>query len=961
MQSVQPTFTKIFDLVLSAVVTPFLSLTFFLFFILGDTYLRWYLLPPYIVGLFLVFIRLHNYFPQNILLIPIWLLFLIWAVITTVYSHALSLSLDYLLFQTTLFVTFTTIVTFRSYLQTQKRDLLILGEEFEHILVLFFILIGVVLSILSLGFVINPDLALKLPGFNLLHASYGHNHLASYLILILPASWWMSLKSRSLLLFFCTVFMTVSLLTSFGRVAVAIGFVQLLFLAWVFFQSSISHSLHLPLAIRKRLKIIFMILVALFMEALIAKSYFSLISFVFPSAPEFLTCPITQLSQQLCKPVASEGRVYYWQQAFDAIVAYPIFGYGPGTFGLISSKYAHISSHWSGFAHNAYLQIAAELGLFGGALFLLKKVILISDLLCAVKKNKDQLFITSILIGLVSLFINNAFDFDWNFIGVAVTAVSMAGLAISIKSTESLWHSRFPQFLQFLQLPRLLQLSQLPRLLQLSQLLQPPQFLQLSNLVQRMHRVQKYALFTLFIAIFSISAIVLYAEYLFTQNRFREVLKFFPHVSHHSVGLVEQKDWSNEELDQIVSIYAFQPIPLKSLLTQYKSYPDWLNAYGHLHAAERGISHTSMLLPSWANQYLPLHERIQQYDLLLDEAHELSELHEDYKWFPTKQKLLKDYLVLANQVYAEGNLEKAADMYLRAYKHDKWALSEASIAFLHDGPRVNEQHKSDEEYMQTIVSKVQPSPGLLLFLREVVSVVGGQLGYNAAVFGEVYLAVLHDQLQNCLYHVEPCSLLSTEIVLTDIENIVAITPWKDGQVWETISEQYYSFLKQNYETISLAQADTLLSYWFHSWQLLNELNTNEWEIGYPQTREFTRIAQAILLQYVKEHIQLSDFEYDSNVSNQTITHFQSILTKMNEIDPADYAVQAQLGHFYVMVENVPKAQAAYQTCLDEYAQATQQIQYDCQAGLENIEAQNTWKGRFVEIGQVIISDTLTGN
>lgn len=923
MQSVQPAFTKIFDLVLATVVTPFLSLTFFLFFILGDTYLRWYLLPLYIVGLFLVFIRLHDHFPKNILLIPIWLLFLIWAVITTMYSHALSLSLDFLLFQTTLFITFTTIITFRSYLQSRKSELLILGEKFEHILVLFFILIGVVLSILSLGFVINPELALKLPGFNLLHASYGHNHLASYLILILPVSWWITLKNRSLLLFFCTVFMTVSLLTSFGRVAVAIGFVQLLFLTWLFFKSSISYSLRLSIAIRKRLKIVFMIFVALFMATLLAKSYFSFISSVFPGAPEFLACPITQLSKQLCKPLASEARVYYWQQAFDAIVAYPIFGYGPGTFGLISSKYAHISSHWSGFAHNAYLQIAAELGLIGGALFLLKKVLLISGVLFAAKNNKDQLFITSISIGLVSLFINNAFDFDWNFIGVAVTAVSMAGLAISIRSTESHRYSRLPQ---------------------------------LSNIVHRTYRAQKYSLFILFIVIFAISAVVLYTEYLFTQNRFRQVLQFFPYVSHHSVGLVEQKDWSNEDLDRIVSIYAHQSMPLESLLAQYKSYPDWLYAYGYLHAAQRGISHTSMLLPSWANQYLPLHERIEQYDLLLDEAYELSELHDDYKWFPTKQKLLKDYLVLANQVYAQGDLEKAANMYLRAYAHDMWVLSEASIAFLHNGPRVNQQHKHDEEYMQTIVSEVQPSSELLLFLREVVSVVGPQLGYNAAVFGEVYLAVLNDQLQDCSDHAEPCSLLSTEIVLTDIENIVAITPWNNGRVWETISVQYYSFLNQNIDTISIQQADTMLTYWFQSWQLLNELNTSEWEIGYPHTREFSQTAQAILLEYAKENIQLSEFEYDSNVSSQTVTHFESILTKMHEIDPSDYAVQAQLGHFYVMVEDVPKAQAAYQACLDEYAQASQQIHYDCQAGLENIEAQNSWKGRFIEIGEVVIGE-----
>jgi O-antigen ligase len=928
MQSTLKIIIRLAEIVVSAFILP---LSFFLFFILGDTYLRWYLLPLYILGLFLVFIRFHKFFPKNVALIPIWLLFLIWTVVSAIFSHALSLSLDFMLFQTTLFLTFSTVVTFRSFLQSQENEILIFGEKFEHLVALFFILIGVVLSILSFGFVINPDLALKLPGFNILHASYGHNHLASYLILILPLSWWITLKNRSFLMFVCTVFMTISLLTSFGRVAVTIGFVQLLFLSWLYFKSTIAQSLQLSKALRSKLKISFLFFVSLFLAVLVAKSYFSLISVVFPDAPEFIACPIPQLEKQLCKPLGSESRVYYWNQALGAIFNYPFFGYGPGTFGLISSKYALIPSQWSGFAHNSYLQITAELGIIGGVLFLLKKVILVASILAVARNKKDQLFIASIAIGLISLFSNNLFDFDWNFIGVAVTAVCMASLAISVKDTR------------------------LRKNIFLSEDISKD-FLRIVPKIPSVVRYHKHAVFVIFLVIFMTTSVVFYTDLLFSQNKFKQVLSFFPYVSHHSVGLVKYPDWTKEELDQLFTVYQYQPMPLESLLADKKEYPDWLRAYGYFHTAQRGVSQTNMLLPNWANHYLPLHERIDQYDQIFDEAHELAKLHQDYNWFANKKQLLENYLMLANQVYSDGDLQKAAEMYLRAFSHDQWVLSSASFAFLQDESQVQVQNRGEAEYVQTLAAKVESSPELLLFLREIVPVVDTQLGYNATVFAEVYLKVLQSELDKCMSQEMLCSQFGSDTFLADKRNILSISPWNVERVWEISSESYLSTLEKNKESLSLQQKELVLSHWFEDWQFVNDINTTEWQIGHPYTNDFARIGVSSILEYAEKNIRISEFEYETKLSQETITYFKSILKKIQILFPEDYAIQPQLGNFYVMIGDLESAQKSYQKCLEDYAESTQQIHYACEAGLDNSRGPDPWKGRFIEASREIISE-----
>jgi len=66
-------------------------------------------------------------------------------------------------------------------------------------------------------------------------------------------------------------------------------------------------------------------------------------------------------------------RLMYWQAALNMVRAHPIIGVGVNTFVKAYSHYRIASDHFTGigpYAHNQYLQLAAELGLVGLSVFL---------------------------------------------------------------------------------------------------------------------------------------------------------------------------------------------------------------------------------------------------------------------------------------------------------------------------------------------------------------------------------------------------------------------------------------------------------------------------------------------------------------------------------------------------------------------------------------------------------------
>lgn len=60
------------------------------------------------------------------------------------------------------------------------------------------------------------------------------------------------------------------------------------------------------------------------------------------------------------------ARFDYWRAALQTVAANPVFGSGPGTFGVVYQAIKQPESEMSRLAHNDYLQQASDSGVFGG-------------------------------------------------------------------------------------------------------------------------------------------------------------------------------------------------------------------------------------------------------------------------------------------------------------------------------------------------------------------------------------------------------------------------------------------------------------------------------------------------------------------------------------------------------------------------------------------------------------------
>lgn len=393
--------------------------------LLGESDVRWYVFGVFAAFFLISFRKLDfSWLVSQKKIIALWLGFFGFLGISFVFSHHIPLSLSSLAEYSFSFLVFVWSLSFP------------LSDLQRKYLSFLFVLVATILSGLSVFFFFHQPLGSALPGMNLLYATYGHNHLAAFLLLILPLAWYEILqakedRSRPYFLFtlVCFLIITSAFITSFGRTAIFLGGIELGILWFATRKKREKHG---------ALRFFLPTLGILFALVLSAKLFLSFQTL----SPDNPSCPVPiRLRDKLCKPFQRELRPLYLEQAIKAVSEFPIVGYGPGTFGLISKKYQQLPYATTSYAHNHFLHVTAEMGLFAGVVFAWLIMYLYKQAYRAVFRNpnREESFSLqkALFLGATASLVNALFDFDWGYVGIF--SLTLFFLALLIRpSSETL-------------------------------------------------------------------------------------------------------------------------------------------------------------------------------------------------------------------------------------------------------------------------------------------------------------------------------------------------------------------------------------------------------------------------------------------------------------------------------------------------------------------------------------------
>jgi O-antigen ligase len=634
------------------------------------------------------------------------------------------------------------------------------------------LLIGLVLVGISVGFQFYPALASLLPGMNLLHASYGHNHLAAYLLLTIPLAWYWGWRSGTLLGWIFPLVFTAALLFSFGRVAVVIGFVQFVILAWWMvrqYKNRLTriHLLGLGLA------------ATTFLIVLSIKAAFSLL-------PAAWACPIPRLEKQLCKPLVHEQRLEYWVQAIRAWRDYPLTGYGPGTFSLLNRLYKDDPSVATTFTHQAYLQHFAEEGTLGGVAFLA----FIVSLWWALWRHQPPTSAAfaiktrylALVLGFAGICFDVAFDFDWNFVGIWTLSLLLTSLTLrDVKAAHQKW--------------------------------------------PLLHRA-----FSLLMLGCSLSIVTLATTYAGTELAMKagythQVIRTFPYFLWHMKLWAVSEDVSEADKQYLDRVYHYHPewwalrwLDRDKLLPEQRleMLENWAKADPWVYwsdphdlvemTLEQRGTYAAFLAFERQSQFRIKGKSGLGYGIPANEHEEVKSVAQ----------------VLVNRLYQEGRVEEAVKVLELGNQVNEWVMSQVELPYLSD--RVCQLHKElESQSSHTTYWRVKLLPSTLAqqaCVDKLERLVFPLIKIADNGFGNTgnQLASVSGQL--LVHRVERWSLVETTAQLSEvnnqIEDILKLSPWQRWGLWQELAPLFPKKLAR-IETLAthdkLAQTHAYLNAW----------------------------------------------------------------------------------------------------------------------------------------------------
>lgn len=131
---------------------------------------------------------------------------------------------------------------------------------------------------------------------------------------------------------------------------------------------------------------------------------------------------------------SANDRMIMWKTALCMFADKPIFGHGLGTFMHVFERFKPKSYLEIVYAHNCYLQMATEIGIFGLLIFLWFIVSVLRKTLSKLFKS-DDIFLKATTIGIaggiLAYLVNSFFDTSLYSLPLAVLFWAMSGLAVA--------------------------------------------------------------------------------------------------------------------------------------------------------------------------------------------------------------------------------------------------------------------------------------------------------------------------------------------------------------------------------------------------------------------------------------------------------------------------------------------------------------------------------------------------
>lgn len=335
-----------------------------------------------------------------------WLFFLIAIAISTIFSTSQIFSIP------AFFQLLAVFLFFNLFLLTSSKESLKHGAW-------LILAISLILCLLSFYHLL-PQIEKPASGMNLVYATYGHSHLADYLILVIPFALTLFLTAKKgqpkLLFGGLLTFYLINFVLTFSRGAFLVLPLVILLLIFLLKPQKVSERLISWLLVVMPLGLLLLILI------------FSLSSFGIDAK---LAQPQHWLVKQIVKPEFQAKRIDYWLQAWKGFRARPLFGFGWGTFEIVALRFQRETAGWSNFTHNWYLQTLAEAGIFALLGFVGFLFLSLRRLWKSIKKSqKDPLLIGGFGAILASS-LHSLVDYDWHFPAIFLTFLFLLANLVS--------------------------------------------------------------------------------------------------------------------------------------------------------------------------------------------------------------------------------------------------------------------------------------------------------------------------------------------------------------------------------------------------------------------------------------------------------------------------------------------------------------------------------------------------